>query len=526
MRKHFIFSIALGPKIKHGSRAIAIAIALSSASVIAQAPTDTRVALVIGNSAYAGKMALKNPINDAQAMAASLRNLGFTVIEAKDASRAQMEDAIQKMFGALKGKQGIGMLYYAGHGLQVDWKNFMVPVDAKLQTAKDVPAQTVDVGDVIDALKAAGSRMNIVVLDACRDNPFAGNSGKGLAPVDAPPGTFLAYATAPGNVAEDGTGDNGLYTKHLLTELQKPVSIENVFKRVRFAVRKESNGRQIPWESTSLEDDFSFAANKQVASVSHGAQREADFAEQKAEWDKIKTSTNAEDVYRFLERFPSGLIAEIAQSQLEKMKGSVAVAQSAKGEKAQAPNAPRVVVGDKWTIRTKERSKGFFGYSDNEYSMDHTVVKQTGDVFEVQGKGVVKSFYTSRGAVVRYEAGIFGPPREFDPPLPRMPQGIFKIGDKSVSRSAVLRSGEKLGEYDAEIKVLTRETLSTPMGSFDTYKIERNSTELDVAGRLVQANWTAWYIPDLIVPIKETVQVPAHNYTATHELVNLVRANR
>ena len=201
---------------------------------------------------------------------------------------------------------------------------------------------------------------------------FAGNSGKGLAPVDAPPGTFLAYATAPGNVAEDGTGDNGLYTKHLLTELQKPVSIENVFKRVRFAVRKESNGRQIPWESTSLEDDFSFAANKQVASVSHGAQREADFAEQKAEWDKIKTSTNAEDVYRFLERFPSGLIAEIAQSQLEKMKGSVAVAQSAKGEKAQAPNAPRVVVGDKWTIRTKERSKGFFGYSDNEYSMDLT----------------------------------------------------------------------------------------------------------------------------------------------------------
>ncbi len=238
-------------------RATLAAAILLSAAAQAQAPGDIRIALVIGNSAYTGAPALVNPANDAKAMGDALRGLGFTVVEVRDADKAQMARAIAQVRDSLKGKQGVGMLYYAGHGLQVDARNYMVPVDAKMAKGADVPAQTVDVSSVIDAFKAAGNRMNILVLDACRDNPFGGiTTGKGLAPLDAPSGTFLAYATAPGNVAEDGdvkTG-NGLYTQFLLQELKKPqASIENVFKRVRFAVRKASNGRQIPWESTSLE---------------------------------------------------------------------------------------------------------------------------------------------------------------------------------------------------------------------------------------------------------------------------------
>ena len=187
--------------IRVGLRHPAGAALLALSCAQAQAPTDLRVALVIGNAAYADAP-LVNPSNDARAMSATLKGMGFAVIEARDASRAQMEQAIAKTREALNGKGGVGMLYYAGHGLQLDWHNYLVPIDARLATAADVALQTVDLQQVVDAFKAAGNRMNIVVLDACRDNPFAAtSSGKGLAPLDAPPGTFLAYATAPGNVA-------------------------------------------------------------------------------------------------------------------------------------------------------------------------------------------------------------------------------------------------------------------------------------------------------------------------------------
>ena len=248
----------------HISRTVLACALLSGFAVSAQAPGDIRVALVIGNAAYAGNTALLNPGNDAKAMAETLRKLGFTVVELRDGNKAQMTEAIGKVRERLKGMQGIGMLYYAGHGLQLDWHNYMVPVDARLGNSSDVPLQTVDVSAVIDAFKAAGNRMNILVLDACRDSPFASNgtaSGKGLAQLDAPPGTFLAFATAPGNVAEDGdaSSGNGLYTQYLLQELNKPIAkIEDVFKRVRLNVRQKSQGRQVPWESTSLEDDFFF----------------------------------------------------------------------------------------------------------------------------------------------------------------------------------------------------------------------------------------------------------------------------
>lgn len=233
---------------------------LSGLSATAQAPADVRVALVIGNSAYSNFTPLANPANDAVAMSAALRRLGFSVTELRDASQAQMAQAIERVRDSLRGKQAVGLLYYAGHGLQLDWKNYMVPVDARMRSAGDVPRVAIDVGGVVDAFRKAGTRMNILVLDACRDNPFAESAAKGLAPMDAPPGTFLAYATAPGNVAEDGAqGSNGLYTGYLVQELTRPTArIEDIFKRVRLSVRKASDGRQIPWESTSLEEDFVF----------------------------------------------------------------------------------------------------------------------------------------------------------------------------------------------------------------------------------------------------------------------------
>ena len=230
-------------------------------SSIAQAPLDVRVALIIGNAAYVNVPALANATNDAKAMANIMRKLGFKVFDVIDGDKASMERAIDQMKDHLKGQQAVAMLYYAGHGLQLDWRNYMVPINANLINADDVPRQTIDIEKVITTFKTSNTRMNIIILDACRDNPFSEkSSGKGLAQLDAPPGTYLAFATSPGNVAEDGDTEsgNGLFTQFLIKELQKPARIEDVFKRVRLQVRQKSQGRQIPWDSSSLEEDFSF----------------------------------------------------------------------------------------------------------------------------------------------------------------------------------------------------------------------------------------------------------------------------
>lgn len=311
-----------------------LAAALMALSASAQAPLDIRVALVIGNSAYPASP-LANPVNDARAMSETLRVLGFSVIEIRDGLREQMLEAIDKVRRSLDGKKAVGMLYYAGHGLQADYHNFMVPVDARLSNAADVPRQTVDVNSVIDAFKAAGNRFNIVVLDACRDNPFGDKStGKGLAPMDAPAGTLLAYATAPGNVAEDGdsiTG-NGLYTSYLLKELQKPAArIEDVFKRVRLQVRQSSKGRQVPWESTSLEEDFYFNDGVKYTFRSEDLQRLALRSKEKEELlkreaEQAQQAERQQAAAKALEQFKASEAQRLADLEL-------AAAQSREHEK-------------------------------------------------------------------------------------------------------------------------------------------------------------------------------------------------
>lgn len=486
--------------------------ALSVMAASAQAPTDVRVALVIGNSAYAGSMALTNPANDATAMSAALRNLGFTVIETRDGSRAQMEDAVKKLFTALKGKQGVGMLYYAGHGLQVGLRNYMVPVNAKLQTSKDVPGQTLDVGDVLDALKASGTRMNIVVLDACRDNPFADKDVKGLAPVDAPTGSFLAYATAPGSVAEDGTGQNGLYTKHLLVELQKPVSIESVFKRVRLAVRKESNGRQIPWESTSLEEEFSFSSKTPVSSVSRGAQREADFVEQKAAWDKIKDSRNVDDFYQFLANYPSGLLTEIAQAKLQKIVLTQSNADSLRLDAKVA--IPYLKVGDKWKTRYSVLRIDN-GRQLDQFEYRYSIEGGTADSLSVVAKSNsvwvpnLNLVVTPEGAIVKRKQ-VLGYDVEYSPPAAQLPEGMLQVGKKYSTRVGYKTTRGEVAFDDFDVKVVRKENLTTPVGSFSALVLERTETILvALVGGAQKVNVTAWYSEGSRIPLKIVSEYPS-----------------
>ena len=221
---------------------------------------EPRHALVVGNASYASAP-LINSANDAAAVAKVLERAGFTVDLKLNASQKQLQDAVTAFGDRLKGG-GAGLFYFAGHGVQIKGRNFLMPVGADIKREDEVPYKAVDVQQVLDKMETARNRINVVILDACRDNPFArssrSNSG-GLSQVDAPIGSLVAFATAPGSVASDGKGSNGLYTQHLLANMERPgLPIEEIFKRVRLGVRLDSNGGQVPWESTSLEGDFSF----------------------------------------------------------------------------------------------------------------------------------------------------------------------------------------------------------------------------------------------------------------------------
>jgi hypothetical protein len=227
--------------------------------------SEKRLALVIGNSNYVYGNYLSNPVNDANAVAQALTDVGFTVIKYLNTDQKMMNRAMDE-FGEKLKNYTVGLFYYAGHGLQVKGNNYLVPVDAALKIEQDVLYDCVDAGRLLGKMEAAGTTTNIVILDACRDNPFErswrGRSmteGNGLAFMNAPSGSLIAYATSPGTTASDGTGRNGLYTEAILKYIKVPgQKIEDFFKNVRIMVENNSNRKQTPWESTSIKGDFYF----------------------------------------------------------------------------------------------------------------------------------------------------------------------------------------------------------------------------------------------------------------------------
>jgi hypothetical protein len=251
-------------------------------SIIVPSRAESRLALVIGNSAYVRVTQLANPVKDARAMDQALRGFGFNVIRLENASKAQIEAALAEFMQRLT-PDTVSIVYYAGHGIQISGRNFLIPVEARIEDEADIQNQTVDLGSVLYRIAGTHSKATIVILDACRNNPFdqpgavaaiADENGRalkpkpgsrfrsvaaGLAPVDAPSGVFIAYATAPGHVAADGEGTSGLYTGELIRAMTTVTSsIEEVFKKTRLAVIRQSSGRQIPWESSSLTISFTF----------------------------------------------------------------------------------------------------------------------------------------------------------------------------------------------------------------------------------------------------------------------------
>jgi hypothetical protein len=280
-----------------------------------------RVALVIGNSAYQDAP-LANPVNDARAIVKALQESGFSVIVRENVDQRGMLGALRE-FGDRLRSGGTGLFYYAGHGMQIKGRNYLIPVGAAIAREDEVAYSAVDAQAVLDKMEAAGNVANIMILDACRNNPFSRStrSGQtGLAQMDAPVGTLVAYATSPGAVASDGGGANGLYTQHLLTAIRQPGNkVEDVFKQVRANVRRDSQGKQVPWESTSLEGDFYFKAAPVALVLVAPTPVDSAAAREAALWDAVKGSNLPIEIRVYLNRYPTGRFVEKANARLAQL---------------------------------------------------------------------------------------------------------------------------------------------------------------------------------------------------------------
>jgi uncharacterized caspase-like protein len=281
------------------------------------AHAQNRVALVIGQSAYQNVVQLPNTANDAAQMSKLLSQAGFSVMTANDLSQIAMRQAIAEFAAkvAQSGPQTVAAVYYAGHGLQIDGENFLVPVDIDPQRESDIPLEAVRLNDLMNTLGALPTAMRIYMLDSCRNNPFpsiAGTTGKGLAMVDTragSQGSFISFSTSPGAEAEDGSGADSPYTTALLQVAHDAVPIEEAFKRVRVSVARDTDGRQIPWESSSLTADFRFFGDSgQPAPASGGAAQSAATSTPRtaaptrsiADWKKDLTGKDIKTAYELV----------------------------------------------------------------------------------------------------------------------------------------------------------------------------------------------------------------------------------
>ena len=259
---------------------------------------ESRLALVIGNSAYRSATPLPNPVRDAKAVADLLQSAGFEVVPAADLTQSQMLSTIRDfaLRVASRGQDTIAVVYYAGHGLQVGGENFLVPVDATIKNQTEVALQAVRFDDLMNMLEGVPTKARIVILDACRNNPFEDMKktvGRGLAMVNAPVGSVVAYSTSPGTEAEDGEGANSPFTSAFIDAARQPgMPVEQIFKNVRLAVHNATSGRQTPWEVVSLTTNFSFFPARTESAPATAATPAATPVSLPTDKDPARTSDN------------------------------------------------------------------------------------------------------------------------------------------------------------------------------------------------------------------------------------------
>lgn len=349
---------------------------------------EARVALVIGNSAYEQVGPLSNPSNDAAAIAGALRALDFTVIERQNVGRDGVFDALRE-FSATLSPNSLALFYYAGHGVQIDGINYIVPVDARLTSETLPELEAVSAADILGIMEASGAGLSVMVLDACRDNPFPeikNRADRGLAAMEAGAGqTLIAYATAPGAVADDGNGVHSPYTQALLQVIREPgLEIGLIFRKVRRLVRESTQGAQIPWISGTLEDQFFLTAPNAPPDAAT-----SDVLAWQAIQQITDVSPRADALRHYLDRFPDGRFAMLAMLQLRDLGVAGAVAPDSEGSTRALTPDQLIEQEDDLTVFERQRIQQALRLMDLYY----------GDIDGVFGPG-------TREAIRRFQSSL------------------------------------------------------------------------------------------------------------------------
>jgi uncharacterized caspase-like protein len=482
-------------------------LALASPPALAQkmrgtAITEERLALVIGNAAYRTD-ALDNPINDARLVADSLKRAGFNVTLRENLDRAGLVNAMRE-FGTRLSENTVAVLYYAGHGLQLRDRNYLIPVDAEIRSEDEIPIAGLDLGFILGRMQFARSRINIVILDACRNNPFAGRSSsstaQGLAQMDAPVGTLLAFATAPGKLAADsggGASANSLYASYLARHLLTPgLPVESVFKRVREGVVRDTKEQQVPWESSSLQGEFAFVPG--VAPRAEANATDLETAGELAFWNSIQNANRADEYRAYLRQYPRGRFVALAQTRLAALAPQAAAAPvpqpTGTPPGARADLLPRA--GDTWRYRVQD-----------QFRLGDLFI--TARVDGVSADGVAETWTTTSDAKVRttiaaLEAGFH--------PLPGWTLSPPEFSPYLLA-AGPLRAGQRLGDQQRRIEQVSvplrvsvegEEEVVVGAGRFRATKVVLRG-QGRARGAAVSAEHVVWYAAQVKRPVKYTV---------------------
>jgi hypothetical protein len=372
-----------------------------------------------------------------------------------DAGRAQMAEAIHAFGGELARSKG------AGHGVQLAWRNYLVPVDAAIERIEEVRERTVELNSLLQGMASAGNPMNVIILDACRDNPFGKRvppERPGLSQFDAPPGSLLDYATSPGNTAIDGSGENGLYTENLLRELGvSEAKIEDVFKRIRLAVRRRSGGPQIPWESTSLEEDL--------------CQRRARLQQERQAAEKCRA-----DEQRLAEEDKRRQQRPAAQQPAETRKPVVAPAGANPFSKGSSRANVDYLIGDAYTFRIVdvltqlERPP----FTERVTGIDGIEVTYNGGRFT---KDLLGNNMRTRNGTQVTDAQFF--------------VTEYSLGRKWTTRYSVITAQGELRKVEIDFRVVAREPVTVPTGTFEAWKIDGRGFNMTTGAALEYQYWIA-----------------------------------
>lgn len=516
---------------------VSLAPAASFPDLVAAQNSQTHQALVIGNSHYSD-MPLGNPVNDATAVSSLLKTAGFVTDTQLNTTRTNLIAAMDRFTKVIKQSQTkVVVFYYAGHGAQLDWRNYLVPVDAVVTKRADMQSRCVDLNNLLSQLSQIKDKTFIIILDACRDDPFGNRykvESKGLSQFDAPVGSLLAYSTSPGKVASDGSGANGLYTENLVRELSSPnVRIEDALKRVRLNVRLASKGEQVPWETTSLESDvylFASANKKQSAS-----DLERLIQEEMTDWSKVKESRVQADWVAYLLKYPNGRFSEVANQRLKKLiteqASTSSLAAVATSGKSQVKNK-KEVAGNMKPFTPPETGGAvrlgpglsvpkLWKPSQNPYSAGRYELGRTftvGDQAKNRISDLLSGIETevrvatitrvdTQADIVEINNGLItldlmGNPmsirgRKFDTPLAMMPTE-FQLGKKwTASNMSTVNGQRSVVTYDMRIAAV--EKIRVPAGEFDVFRVEARGWNVTNDIELTETNWL---VPGLNFSVK------------------------